>query len=437
MNRTSILLLVLLALSPRPVASQVTERLYRQACDDGDMVACNAYGLMYELGESVTQDLPRAVSLYRRACEGGELVGCTNLGFMYQIGAGVTQDVARADGLYQVACEGGEMWACASLGGVEQNSEAAPAEEFLKSGRVGDAQTGKALSGAIIEVPDLGIRVISDVSGRFALTGVFPPGRYTLRAERAGYEAAGGQLEIPGNPEFLVLLSRYDVEDPFAPGGVSGRVTDDGGDEGLSDVDITVLGETEVRTLSNRQGRFLLMDLEPGPTEIRFTRLGYAPRTAILIVHPGRTVELSLTMSTQPIEIEPIRVVVRSRFLEQSGFYERADRGLGTYFTRDALDAINPLRVSDVFQHLTGVGLEFDMLAPNVAYAFNTRGSSFIQGPCTLPVYVDGVQQFDYDLNQIPADWIEGMEVYVGAATPHPYSRNSCGAVLLWTGRGR
>lgn len=400
------------------------------------MVACNAYGLMYELGESVAKDPSRAVSLYRQACEGGELVGCTNLGFMYQTGSGVTQDADRANGLYQVACEGGEMLACNSLGLLVQNRDA-PAEEFAKSGRVGDAQTGRPLSRAIVEVPDLGIRAISDRSGRFAFTGVFPAGQYRLRAERAGYEAAGGQLEIPGNPEFLVLLDPYDVEDPSAPGGISGRITQDRGDRGLSDVDIVVVGRSEVRTLSNARGRFNLMDLEPGPTEIRFTRLGYAPRTATLIVHPGRTVDLSLTMSTQPIEIEPIAVTVRSRFLEQSGFYERADRGLGVSLARDALDAINPQLVSDVLRRINGVALQFSLGDHNLYYAYNTRGTSFLQGPCPLPVYVDGVRRFDFDVNQTPTEWIVGIEVYLGASTPNSYRNDSCGAVLLWTGRGR
>ena len=97
------------------------------------------------------------------------------------------------------------MWACASLGVVEQNSEAAPAEEFLKSGRVGDAQTGKALSGAIIEVPDLGIRVISDADGRIEL-GTLPAGRHSLRAERVGYGVVEGELDVPGNASDLKRL---------------------------------------------------------------------------------------------------------------------------------------------------------------------------------------------------------------------------------------
>ena len=341
MNRTSLLVVVLLSLLPRPVASQNTERLHQQACDDGDMVACDVFGLMYSFGAGVTRDLSRAFSLYQRACEGGLLVGCTHLGLMYETGAGVTQDIGRAVGLYQVACEGGELLGCVRLGAVGQAGGAALTERFVKSGRVGDAETGEPLSETIVEVPELGIRVISDVLGRIELAGL-PAGRYALLAEHAGYEVAGGDLEVPGNPEFFVLLSRAALDDPLARGHVSGRVTEDGRDRPLSDVDIALLGQAQVRTLSNRRGWFNLTDLEPGLAEIRFTRLGYAPRTATLIVQPARTVELSATMFTQPIELEPIEVTVRSRFLEQNGFYRRAERGRGRHFTRENLDAIDP-----------------------------------------------------------------------------------------------
>ena len=71
MNRTSLLAAVLLSLSPGPAASQDTARLSQEACDGGDLAACNVFGLMNEAGEGVPQDLPRALDLFRRACEGG------------------------------------------------------------------------------------------------------------------------------------------------------------------------------------------------------------------------------------------------------------------------------------------------------------------------------------------------------------------------------
>ena len=350
MNGTSPLVVLLLCLLPRPVASQNTEQLYQQACDAFDLVACNIFGLMYESGESVPQDPARAVVLFQRACEGGLLAGCTNLGSMYEVGAGVTQDLSRALGLYRVACEGQEMLACRS------------AERVVQSG--------------------------------------------------AGEPAV--------------------VDEPAELGRVTGRVTDEGSDRGLSGVEITILSPTQVRTISRGGGRFNLTDLEPGMTEIRFARLGYAPRTAQFVVEAGRTVELSAALSTEPIELEAIEVTVRSRLLERNGFYRRMEVGFGKQFTQKDLEAIDPMYISDVIRRVPGVRVRYSNRGGTVAVS--GRGAGFSGGGCVLPVYVDGIRVFDPDLDQFPREWIDAMEVYHGMATPFEYSMlNSCGVVLIWT----
>jgi hypothetical protein len=427
-------LVAVLVVMPGVAESQVIERLYEQACADGDWIACNIFGLMHEHGDGASQDPRRAASLYRRACEGGLLVGCTNLALMYEAGAGVAQDSDRAAGLYRVACEGGELLACDLVATVEQAGAVTELQRFAKAGRVGDAETGVALSEAIIEVPSLGVKAISGPDGRFAL-GRLPPGRYTLRAERFGYEAVHGELPVPGNAEVMILLTRAPLDDPRAPGRIEGRVTG-GGSQGLSNVEIQVLGQPRASTLTNQQGRFVLRDIQPGLAEVRFTLLGYAPRTATLLVQPGRTAEIAAAMATEPIELEPIQVSVRSSFLDRNGFYRRMNRGSGHQMSRLDLDNINPVLVSDAVERVPGVRLQVDPLDPNRRFAVSRRASSFALGACVLGVYVDGVRMADLDLNQLPQEWLEGMEVYVGVGTPVQYKgRDPCGVVLFWTHR--
>ena len=60
-----------------------------------------------------------------------------------------------------------------------------PAAGFLRSGQVADRETRTPLSGAIVELPELGIRVVSDELGRVDL-GRLPTGRHRLTAERVG-----------------------------------------------------------------------------------------------------------------------------------------------------------------------------------------------------------------------------------------------------------
>ena len=300
---------------------------------------------------------------------------------------------------------------------------------FPRSGQVADAETRTPLSGAIVELPELGIRVISNELGRVDL-GRLPTGRHRLTAARVGYDGIGvGELPVPWDEDFLILLDRDPTYDPLVPGRIVGRVTEEGRDRGVSDVEVTVLSPARAGTVTDGRGRFDLRDLEPGLIEVQFTHLGYASRTTTLIVQPGRTVEINASMSAQPIELEPIEVTVRSAYLERNGFYRRS-RLWGKQFTRTDLDEINPTYLSDVFWRIPGVTVErrgFD------AVAVSGRVTSLSFGSCVLPVYVDGVRSFDADLDRFPPEWIGAMEVYHGISTPIEYGFQSCGVVLIWT----
>lgn len=412
-------------------AQNSTERLYQQACDAGDMIACNVFGLMYEAGEDVPANAARAASLYERACEGGEPVGCTNVGILSEAGRGVERDLARAAGFYRVACEAGEQLGCSLLTALEDAASSAPSTRYDKTGRIGDVETRAALANALIEIPDLDMVAVSDSDGRFDLKEV-PPGRYALRAECLGYDTVEGVVEVPGKPRFFVLLTpQQDAADPTEPGHIVGRVTE-GSDEGLGVVEISVLGQDRARTLSDRQGHFALPDVEPGLVEVRFARLGYAPRTAMLVVQPGRTAEVAATMAVEPIELAPIDVTVRSLDLERTGFYERADRGFGTYVTPQDLKTLQPLVVSDALLRIPGVQVVRDPVGDE-AHLLSRRGVGAAQGGCTMPVYIDGVRMLEPDVNLFPVDAIAAVEVYQGAGTPVEYGADACGVVLLWT----
>ena len=121
--------------------------------------------------------------------------------------------------------------------------------------------------------------------------------------------------------------------------------------------------------------------------------------------------------------------------MDRTGFYERAKRGIGSQFSREDLDAIRVLRTSDVLRRVPGVRLRRN--GPGTASAVSRRGQG-LSGLCTLEVYVDGMRMFaPYDLDLIPPDQIEGMEIYDGPGTPIQYQslRTGCGAVLIWTRR--
>jgi uncharacterized protein len=410
--------------------------LYEHACDSGEMLGCVNLGSLYRTGRGVAPDARTAASLYRRACDGGEALGCLNLGTSYQGGVGVPQDVVYAISFFQRACDAGHEIGCRLLPtAAREASEPADSSVVAKFGRVADAETEEPLRDAIVDLPELGIRLRSDEDGRVHLPNL-PTGRYLIRAEAAGYAVTEGYLRVPGEADFLVFLEHALVSDPEAPGRLVGRVTDEAGALGLANVDITVLNRVRGGTLSNQQGRFLLEGVAPGLAEVRFERLGYEPRTQLIVVQPGRTLDVRVRMSTEPIPLDPIQVVaVRSEYLERSGFYERSVRTWGAQFGPSDLEALLPEQLSDLIARVNGVSVEGGR-----GVGERARVVSFRREDCQLDIYVDGLRRSpDYNLNEIPPAQVEAVEVYQGLDVPIDFQRVSqtgCGVVLIWTKRG-
>jgi len=116
MKRKAVLVVAFLGLWTSPLTGQLTERLYQQACDSGDMLPCQILGILYQTGEEgVTQDLGKAVELFQKACDGEMWESCNSLGVMYASGTGVTQDLGQAVILFQQACNAGETQSCSQL----------------------------------------------------------------------------------------------------------------------------------------------------------------------------------------------------------------------------------------------------------------------------------------------------------------------------------
>jgi hypothetical protein len=395
--------------------------LFQRACEGELMLGCNHLASMYRTGVGVPQDLDTAVRLYERACNGGMMEACANLAISYERGDGVSQDVATAVRLYQSACEE-VIWACSRAEtALELGGGAAAVAGYSVAATVVDTETRAPLSEAIVDVPALGIRVITDAAGRVEFEEL-PTGLHRVKTERVGYQVMEADLWVPGDREVVLLLDRTTLSDLGAPGRILGLVQEGGRELGLSGVAITVLSSPPVSALSGSEGRFSFTDVEPGLVEVQFERLGYATRTATVIVQPDRTVEISAEMSTQPIELEAIEVVVRSRVLEMNGFYQRAP--WGDQLTRSDIEAINPIVISSLFRGPFRAGVSVRQGANGVPIVTGRRG-------CRMQIYFDGMLMEDWDFDSVPPQWLEGMEVYHQMFVPIEYFP-ACGVILLW-----
>jgi hypothetical protein len=377
---------------------------------------------------------------HRDACERGELISCTIIGLIYETGAGGVRDVERAISLYERACRFDVAAACTRLELAQRGVPTPQDGGASRIGRVADEWTGAPIGDAVVDLPDLGIRVLADAAGRADL-GSLPPGRHRIVAQRFGYERVEGDLPVPWETEFLLLMAPTADEGEATLGRIFGQVTEEGTGRGLSDVEVTLVSGGAGRTVTNSDGRFGLAGLEPGTVEVRLFRLGYEVRTTTLTVRPGRTVEIYATLSAQAIELEAIEVVIGSPYLERTGFYLRARGSAGSLFTRRDFDRFNPIAVSDIFARAPGVSV---LRGRRGAELVTRRDLDRTSGTaCRLMPYLDGIRMTDWDLDNIRPDDLEAIEIYTGPDTPvefaNRYDANGdyqCGVVLIWTTRG-
>jgi TPR repeat protein len=94
----------------------------------GDLVATNEIGVMYEQGLGVPVDYNRARQYYTRVMKAGAGVGMISLGKMYEQGHGVAVDESQAQHYYSLAATAGDPDGIALLGTMYQHGMGVPVD---------------------------------------------------------------------------------------------------------------------------------------------------------------------------------------------------------------------------------------------------------------------------------------------------------------------
>jgi tetratricopeptide (TPR) repeat protein len=89
--------------------------LFTQACEGGNMNACNYLGFIYDQGLDVPVDDVAAGKIYQKSCDQGNMRGCNGLGSVFQNIGNNTE----ARKYFQKACDGRLKEACDLLRGVQ------------------------------------------------------------------------------------------------------------------------------------------------------------------------------------------------------------------------------------------------------------------------------------------------------------------------------
>jgi len=160
---------------------------------------------------------------------------------------------------------------------------------------------------------------------------------------------------------------------------------------------------------------------------------------------------LVVRMDVEAIPLAPLEVVARGRryFVDRShileGFDHRVRLGFGTYFTRDEIERIGPMRVTDLLRRVPGVTIVGGGTRSEPVLSMNRAQFGRGGGSCPVQIFMDGMLVTRAGAGAISIDELanpqalEGIEIYRGLATvPADFmNENShCGVVAIWTRRG-
>ncbi len=104
-----------------PVNHEEAFRLFQEAADGGDAYAFNNLGKLYQQGQGVPRNYSEAVTWFRRAAAAGHTFGFNNLGWMYQNGYGVPRDYEEALRQYRQAADAGDIFGYNNVGVMYAN----------------------------------------------------------------------------------------------------------------------------------------------------------------------------------------------------------------------------------------------------------------------------------------------------------------------------
>ena len=141
----------------------------------------------------------------------------------------------------------------------------------------------------------------------------------------------------------------------------------------------------------------------------------------------------------------PIIVRVRPRryYGDMVSLQERIDRGVGYIATREKIEERQPVNLADMLRAIPGVDVVQSGSTLTGTFDIRMRNAQNMLGEtCPPAVWVDGVKWRDVRsaYTDISGMELEVVEVYNGPAqVPGEFldSDASCGAIIVWTRRGR
>jgi hypothetical protein len=203
----------------------------------------------------------------------------------------------------------------------------------------------------------------------------------------------------------------------------------------ISGADISFAGY-QLRALTDSLGRFRIVNLPSGKFTMVVRGIGYRPVVNDIDVREADTLRLTFSLQRTPNELATVLITERTLSTKLREFEERRKLGFGQFFTRDDIDKMQAITITDILRRSASIKIRHD----------NTAASARqFPDSCLMAVYVDLVPLGGgVKLQDLPSpNEIAAVEIYPGSATlpvwlpTGPFfTTKGCGAILLWTRDG-
>ncbi len=190
---------------------------------------------------------------------------------------------------------------------------------------------------------------------------------------------------------------------------------------------------------SDANGRFTLTKMPQGQIDLVVRRIGYKPQRQTIVLSGGVNDSVKVELVGQPEVLKAIAIDASERHLRQGieDYYVRRAQGIGTFITREQLDELRSTEPTDALRQVPGVQLGRTRNGEKTVRFTGT--TSINHRDCAPTLWLDGERVPGMELDQIPAQDIEGIELYRGASTtPAQFwqgntNNTACGTIVVWS----
>ena len=214
-------------------------------------------------------------------------------------------------------------------------------------------------------------------------------------------------------------------------GTITGRVTDAGTGAPIAGASVAVEG-TQLGSLTNPDGRYVITNVPEGAQRVRATRIGYVPISEAVTLATGQTATVDFVLEAEAIELEGIVAV---------GYGSQRKETLTGAVSAVSGEVIEKVPVVNTSNAIAGAvpGVVVTTSSGEPGYDGSTiriRGNHTLNNNNPL-IVVDGVPNRSGGLDRLSPHEIESISVLKDASAAIYGAQAANGVILVTTKRGR